>query len=221
MSLTYHQQVDRPYTFGETSKQVTKSRLNHNFDILANNDQNIEDRFEDTFDSLFGGGIITGMEATIGTGLSIQVSEGKALIGCEISWPGGTVAVLANANPGYIFFCHDGTWHVDTDNTPPDDKSSFLYATYVSDASSVTSVTVVGKLVLPKLIEVSDTHEDLVVAGDYLDVHIDHSSQASFVIPGFIQLKVEPSDAFYVEHLYKGGITDDSDTEEDLSLIHI
>jgi len=209
MALTYHKTVDSPYSFSEDSASTTKSKLNNNNTIFENNDQGIEDRLEDTLDDLFGSGIINGMEASLPGGLAINVSSGAALIGVRVAWAGGNVSVQASQSPGYIYFAQDGTWST----SPPSDKSYITYASYTSNATDVTSVTRVAKILVPQIVTYSDTISDIVILGDSTDYKIDHSAQGELEIIGTLKLNVTPSNIFYVEHLYPGGITDDSDFE--------
>jgi len=211
MSLTYHTNPDNVATFGEDSKQVTKSKLNANFATCISNDALALEYLEDTLHALFSSGTLAGMIPSFSTGLALTVSSGSALIGREITWVGGTVTLLANANPGYVYFCADCTWYVSTTPTPPDNKSSYLYATYVSDATNIVSLTQCNKLVLPQLVILNDVI-DIPVVDAYSDYYIDHTALGSLAIQGFLTLKLSPSNAFYVKHINSGGITTDSDT---------
>jgi len=213
MPLDYHISLDARSTFTTQGPQATKSKLNENFDICEANEQNIEDAFEDSFHDLCGDGVISGMVPSYTTGLQLSVSSGYALIGRIIPWNGGTVAVLANADPGYIFYAQDGTFHVDLDNTPPSDKSSFLYATYTSDGSDILSVTRQNRLVLPKLKSISDTIENILVTDSSADYHVDHSALGSILIQGYLDLQLSNPEAFFIEQLYPQTVSDDSDTE--------
>jgi hypothetical protein len=147
MPLTYHLTVDAPSTFGADGKEVVPSKLNDNMDLLESNDQDAEDRFEDTWYDAKGSGVLAGMEPSIPVygGLSLDIAEGVALIGYSIEVAAQSVAVLASSNPGYVFFCQDGTWHVDDDNTAPANKSSFLLCTYTSDGYDTLTVTVAAR----------------------------------------------------------------------------
>ena len=143
MPLTYHYDCVAAANFSGDSKDVTETKLNDNFDVMETNDQGVEDRSEDTWYDAKGSGILAGMEPSIPVygGLSISVAEGVALIGYSIEVDAQSVTIEASKSPGYIYFCQDGTWHVDDDGTPPADVSSFLYATYTSDAYDSLTVT--------------------------------------------------------------------------------
>lgn len=143
MGLSYHHTVDSPSTFGQDAHDVVPDKLNDNFDLCEANDQDLEDTFEDTWYGAFGSGILSGMEPSLPVyaGFTIDVAVGVALIGRAFNVIAQSVAVDASADPGYLFLCQDGTWHKDTDNTPPAGKSSFLYATYTSDGYETLTVS--------------------------------------------------------------------------------
>jgi len=212
--LDYHKDIDAAADFDLDNEESTQTKMNANFDLMETNDQGVEDRLEDTFYDLMSSGIIADMEASVpGSGLSLTVPAGQALIGYAIDYAGASVACLANAGPGYIYFCQDSTWHVDLDATPPDDKSYFLYATYTSDGSDILTLTINARVLRPILTTLTDTVEDISVSGDDATYFVDHSALGTFVIPGKLKLNIHDNTYWYVEHLYKGFLDDASDSE--------
>jgi len=190
---------------------------NANLDDIENELQVIENSLEDSNDTLHGSGVIYGLTVSPGSGLYISVSEGKALIGYEISIDTQNIAVLPNANPGYVFMCQDGTFVVNTSGEEPE-KASFLLCRYTSDDSSVTEIyeddIEAAPRIVPIVLRVAHGVFEEAAPGEsgYSDFYVDHSSQVSFVIPGKIKLTV--TDGFTVSHLYGGFIDENSDTPD-------
>lgn len=219
MSLSNHRDIPAFLNHIEGDGRYTFiDEVNENMDDAETQLQGIEDRMEDALDTLHGAGMIYGMAATIGSGLSVDVAAGRALIGYEVSYAGGSVSVLANADPGYIWFCQDGTWEVNVTGTAPAAKAAFLLSRYTSGASTVTAIldaNVDPVQVLPcTLRRAYGTFAQVMPA--YLDEStfvVNHSAQVDFVIPGRIHLYV--SEGFYIEHMYRGCVSDDSETPND------
>lgn len=141
MPLNNHHDISSAVNFVDgQARDVLRDELNDNFDDVETEMQAVEDRMEDTFDAMFDAGVVYGMAASIGTGLQVAVASGRALIGHYIDYAGGNVSVDANSNPGYIYFCQDGTFEVNTTGTAPSSKAAFLLTKFISNASSVTSI---------------------------------------------------------------------------------
>jgi len=139
--LDHHHTIADAASFVDgQARDVLRDELNDNFEDMVTEVQGVEDRMEDTFDALFDSGVVYGMAASIGSGLQVAVSAGRALIGHYVDYAGGNVSVLANSNPGYIYFCQDGTFEVNTTGTAPSSKAAVLLTKFVSDATSVTSI---------------------------------------------------------------------------------
>lgn len=143
MPLDFHRTVDAPTKHATDSASVAQTKLNSNFTLCKTNEQTIENRLEDAFYDTHSSGVLWGMEVTVpgGGGLSVDVAAGRALVGVSLAYAGGSVSVAASQSPGYIFFCQDGTFHVDDDNSAPTDRAAFLLATYTSDGSDTLTVT--------------------------------------------------------------------------------
>jgi len=144
MPLDNTDTVTSPSTFGLDSKEVTKSRLNDNFDLCESNDQTREDRIENSWYDSHGHGILQGLlpDTPYYGGLSVDIAEGIALIGYSISIVAGSATITANMDPGYLYLRQDGTFHdAGGTATPPTGIASFLYATYTSDGYDSLTVT--------------------------------------------------------------------------------
>jgi len=216
MSLTHHRDVPafNPWVDGE-GRATVRGDQNANFVDVETQLQAIEDELEDALDTLHGAGVITGMVPSVGSGLAIDVTAGTALIGYELTVAAQSVTVVANANPGYIYYCQDGTFEVNITGVAPASKSSFLYRRYISGASSVTSIyddNEDAEKILPTALKVAYGTFDKVTPGvlGSSDFYVDHTSQVSFVVGGVLDLQV--SDGFTVKHLYPGLIAYGSDT---------
>jgi len=216
MSLTVHSTVLSPTTISKQNPAAAKTTLNNNFTLSKTQLQAKADGHDDAFSTLFGEGLLT--EPTVSysaASLAITFGAFKALIGTEVAYAGGTFTALANksALSGVVYFCADGTW----DTAVPTTKSYAIVGSYTSNGSGVTAFSFTNAVVIPKLVTVSDTIEDIVVpeVAGLVDYFVDHSSVQVFAIPGFITLNVTPVSDFYVELLYNGLVHSDSDTLND------
>lgn len=197
--LPYNKEIAAPteYVSG-TSGTALKTQFNNNQTTLHNGIQDVENRLENSLYELFGSGVLDGMEASIGTGLSVDVTAGYALIGIVVDYAGGTVSVEANQSDGKIYFAQNGLFYT----SPPSGVAYFEFCSYVSDASSVTSVGSVTKVMPCRLTTITDTFTNVAVGATHtLDYLVDHSSLGEFVIPGFITVSVSPSNVFTIEHI--------------------
>lgn len=185
------------YTDGTTGSNL-KSQFNANQATLHSGIQSVEDALEDGLYELFGSGVLDGMEATVGTGLSVNVAPGYALIGIVVDYAGGTVSVPANQAAGVIYFAQNGNFYT----SAPTGVAYFQFCTYVSGASSVSSVGSTTKVMPCTLQSVTDTFENIEVSETHTcDYEIDHSASVEFLIPGFVTLSVSPAAAFTVERI--------------------
>jgi len=198
--LDYHKTIPdtTDYTAGLGGSAI-RNRHNDNEDILHDGIQDVENRLEDAEYETFGSGVISGMTATIGTGLSVNVAAGEALIGIVVEYAGGTVSVPANQSNGTIYFAQNGNFYT----SPPSNVAYFAFCSYVSGASNVTSVGSVSRILPCILVEITDTFQDVHVGSSHtLDYEIDHSGSRTLKVPGFIEsLTVSPSEAFTIEHI--------------------
>lgn len=152
---------------------------------------------------LFGSGVYSGMIPSIGSGLHIDVTDGTCLIGFLFEYAGGSILVPDDYNPGYMFFCQDGTWHIDNDNTAPTDTESFLFLDFVSSGGSVTSINLTSRnpyKILPcQVRSVSGSFDTVIPVNGPIEMQINHST--SLAIPGFITVESSSED-IDVEHCY-------------------
>ena len=218
MSLTNHRDVPsfNNWVAGE-GRDTVRDDYNANLDDMETQLQAIEDELEDALDTLHSAGVITGMAPTIGSGLNVDVAVGTALIGYQVACSAQSVTVDANANPGYIYFCQDGTFVVNTTGVAPTTKDNFLYRRFISGAATVTSIyddTNDAEKILPVYLQVATGTFERVSPGVSLsaDFYVDHESQVSFEMIGKLDLQV--SSGFTVKHLYPGLISYASDTPE-------
>lgn len=202
--LTYHKTLTDVTAYATGDKgEVLRVKMNANEDQLIANAQSVEDALEDTIYETFGSGVLTGMVPSVGTGLTVAVTTGTALIGRMLTaYAGGSIAVEANATPGYIYYNQDGTWTTNKTGTPPSTKSYFEFCQYTSGAATVSAVTTPPKILPCNPVSYTQTFEDLLVEEThYRDYLIDHTALGTLTIPGFITLTVTPSDAFTVAHI--------------------
>jgi len=216
MSLTNHRDVPafNNWVDGE-ARGTVRDDYNANLADMETQLQAIEDELEDALDTLHGAGVISGMASSIGSGLNVDVAVGTALIGYEIACTAQSVAVTANATLGYIYFCQDGTFVVNTTGVAPTTKDNFLYRRFISGASTVTSIyddVNDAEKILPVELKVASGTFSRVSPGVSLsaDFYVDHEAQVSFEMVGTLDLQV--SAGFTVKHLYPGLITYASDT---------
>lgn len=197
--LTYHKALTGPtaYVAGEAGEAL-RAKFNSNEDTLLDAAQAVEDRAEDLVYELHGSGVLTGMVASAGTGLSVDVTQGSAIIGIIVDYAGGAISVLANQTNAPLYFGQDGNWYT----AAPSEVSYFEFCTYTSNDSAVTAVGETAKVMLCSLQTVTDTFEDLAVDSSHeREYKVDHSASLEFLVPGFITVSVSPSDAFTVEHI--------------------
>ncbi len=129
-----------PFVSGDTAP-VVRDKLNANLAWAEEQVQGVEDRFEATVARIVGSGVVAGLAVTAGSGLSVDVSAGVAMVGFEVtrSAPAAGVGVAAEAT-NYVFLRQDGTVATNTTGEAPAGQASILLATAVAGASAVTSV---------------------------------------------------------------------------------
>ena len=197
--LTYHKTLTgaTDVTSGLTGTQL-RDRMNDNYDALIAATQGVENRLEDIAYEMFGSGVLSGMAASVGSGLSVSVAAGYALAGHVVDYAGGNVSVLANQTDANLYFAQDGNFYT----AAPAGKSYFTFCTYTSNGSAVTAVGTTTKVMPLSLVTITGTFENILVSSTHtIDYEIDHSASGTFQIPGFITLSVTPSAAFTVVHV--------------------
>lgn len=211
MTIKAHTQVLNPYTFVRDSATTVRDKLNENFSLLKGEIQGSKDKIEDAISSLSGNGFLEEPEISYsGASLQINFSEFRCLFGKEIAYVGGNATVLPSQTGGVLYFLGDLTW----DTEEPEDEDFFIAAIYDSDSDGVTdvSLTPVTRLFGTNgIVEIEDTVEVVVDAevGE-VDEYIDHSTDYSFVIPGFIGVYSADAD-FTVEVMSYPNVLADSD----------
>ena len=107
--------------------------------ILAAADLDFDnDLIEDSFD-LVGPWVSTGLVPSAGTGLSVDVTAGAALIGMKVTVASPiTIGSLAATNTNHLYLLADGTGTSNTTGTQP--AGSVKLGTATTDGTGVTSV---------------------------------------------------------------------------------
>ncbi len=82
--------------------------------------------------------IVSGLAVTIGTGLSVNVASGNAVIGADIAFASFVIPSLANTNTNHLWILQNGTGTSNTSGTPP--ANSAKLGTCVTAGGVVTSV---------------------------------------------------------------------------------
>ena len=117
------------YTDGQT---LPASSLNFDNDL-------IEASFLD-----LGPYVITGLDHSAGTGLSVNVTAGTASIGGRVTVGSGfTISGLSPSTTNHLYVLQNGTGTSNTSGTQP--AASVKLGTAVTDGSGVTSVTETGR----------------------------------------------------------------------------
>ena len=115
---------------------------------------------ESTFESL-GSWVVSGLVPSAGTGLSVNVTAGSAVIGAEVTAAASfTIAGLTNATTNYLYLQQDGTGTSNTTGTQPA-NTAFL-GTAVTAGGVVTSVSIAGR---PATVPFRDTNHHLLLSG--------------------------------------------------------
>lgn len=206
MSLTYHTAILAPQTLSNDSPVNFVTKANGNWTLGKTELQGAIDAVQDALSTLFGEGLLSLPTVSYsGSSLSVTIGTCKVLIGEEIVYAGGAFVALANQTGASCYFCQDGTFA----NTVPTTKSYAVIGTYNSNGTGVTSFTLSGGCVLPKLVTVTGTvtvnvPDDV----DYATGYVDHSASTVFAIDGKLKLTVSDTDAFTIEELYPGGMID-------------
>jgi hypothetical protein len=210
MSLITHFTIQSPATLSNDDPDTTQTKINDNHSLWQSEMTDVEERLEDTVDTLFGAGLTSTPSTTYSDdSLSVTVGAFTCLIGAYISYAGGAFTALANQTNATMYFCQDSTWS----STLPTTKSYLSFCTYSSDADGVTELTLSDIIVIPQYVSISDSDTVTVPeSAGYYDYQIDHSALASFITNGFIKLEVD-SDDYYAAILYSEPYADGSDTE--------
>ena len=82
--------------------------------------------------------VVSGLTVTIGTGLSVNVAAGHAVIGADINFAGFVISSLTNAATNHLYVLQNGTGTSNTTGTAP--ANSAKLGTCVTAGGVVTSV---------------------------------------------------------------------------------
>ena len=207
MPIVNHIDVLTGQTLSNDSAATTQSKINANTALAESEGQKTQDRLENTASYLCGEGFLTlPVVTSSGSSLQITFTACKVLIGCYLALPSGAATLLASQASGVLYLNNDLTFST----TLPTTKSYMIFGTYVTDGSGVTTFTLSSKLLIPKLVTVTDTITGIVVPDD-TDVatgYVDHSADAVFAVDGLLTLNVDPNSDFTVEELYAGSMID-------------
>jgi len=128
------------FASGDTAPAV-REKLNANLGWSEDQMQGIEDRLEGGLRELIGDGVVSGLSVSAGTGLSVNVADGRAMVGHVVvkSLVTTGIAVAPNAT-SKVYLLQDGTFYTTAGSDPPGSQPSVLLASAVADGSGVTSV---------------------------------------------------------------------------------
>jgi len=124
---------------GDTAP-VVRTKLNDNVHWAEAQMQGIEDRLETTINELFSKGVISGCTVSAGSGLSVNVSAGTALINYLVTVTEKTGEPCQPNSTNYVFLKQDDTIEINTTGEEPGDAESILLATVSTDSESVVEV---------------------------------------------------------------------------------
>ena len=209
MPLITNIAVLSPQALSNDSAASTQTKLNANATLAKTESDKIEGRLENSLSYLCGEGFLTLPVVTSSSGsLQITFTACKVLIGCYLALPAGAATLLASQTSGVLYLNNDLTFST----TIPTTKSYMIFGSYVTTGSGVTTFTLSSKLLIPKLVTVTDTVADINIpeSPGYTDVYVDHSDEAVFEVDGKLKLTVTPATDFYVQELYTGGMVDET-----------
>lgn len=89
-------------------------------------------------------GILNGLEVSAGSGLTVAISSGQALISGAMTYPGGTKTVNASQATNFVWLLANGNITVETDLTVPAGPCVLL-AVVSTSSSAVTQVDYSGR----------------------------------------------------------------------------
>lgn len=128
------------FEHGDTAP-VVREKLNGNVAWTQAELQGIEDRLEGTVGEVVGTGVLRGLGVTAGTGLSVRVGAGAAVVGHLVVKQAATTGVAVEANAtNYVFLMQDGSFAVNTSGEPPQGQLAVLLAAVVTGESGVVAV---------------------------------------------------------------------------------
>jgi len=93
--------------------------------------------------SQVGGGVIavvSGLDLTAGTGLTLNIAAGTALINGVIQLKNAISMAITNNSTRYIWFKVNGTFEATSTTTPPASMASVFVGTVVTSAGAITKV---------------------------------------------------------------------------------
>lgn len=108
-----------------------------------------------------GSWVVSGLTLSAGTGLSVNVAAGSAVIGAEVTASGSfTIAGLTPSSTCYLYLQQDGTGTSNTSGTQPANTAFLGIA--VTGSSTVSSVSIAGR---PATVPFRDTSGHLLLTG--------------------------------------------------------
>lgn len=124
---------------GDTAP-VVRTKLNGNLTWSEEQLQGIEDRLEGGITALVGRGVVAGLLVTAGTGLSVSVAGGIALLGFPVAKGSASTVAVEPSSTNRLYLTQDGTFRAIASATAPTDQECVLLATVTTDAVGVTAV---------------------------------------------------------------------------------
>jgi hypothetical protein len=175
-----------PATFtSEDGPASVRQKFNDNFSYLEDFVDSMSTDMENTLAAIYGNGIVTGMEPSIGSGLTIDCAAGTALIGILLTIKATSIPVLANTTTGFIYLKQDGTFETNNTGVLPE-TSSFEYVRYTTDSDSVLSmfkhIEIHTKILTPKIKTISGSEEVIIKSESPIVVEITHTDE--LIVPG-------------------------------------
>lgn len=137
---THHIPAGDAFVAGDTAPTV-RTKLNDNLAWAAAQMQGIEDRLETSLTTLAGSGVLVGLTASPGDGLSVDVAPGSALLGHLVTRATEAIGIaVAAEDDNYVYLLQDGTVTTNTTGLPPPAQASLLLAIATADTDNVTAV---------------------------------------------------------------------------------
>ena len=125
---------------GDTAPSV-RNKLNQFADEAETQIQGVEDRLEGSLGELPGNGVVSGCLVSAGTGLSVNLSAGKAVIGCFLLITAKSdVGGLEDNSLNYVWLKQNDSLAFNTTGQPPADQAAILLATATTSGGAVTEM---------------------------------------------------------------------------------
>jgi hypothetical protein len=104
--------------------------------------------------------VITGLVPSAGTGLSVNVSSGTALVGAHLAAAGFVIGSLAPSTTNYLYLLQTGVGTSNTTGVAP--AASVFLGTATTSGSAVTAVAIAGR---PAALVARDTGGHVLLSG--------------------------------------------------------